>query len=454
MAVKRGERSAGGSGTKRTHGERSELGRRTLVGRRARCGLPAKRSPPQGVLLGMTHDLRRFALLQPTREVTMIRLVLPPGRLYSRTARSLALAVALSALLAPLASPAGAQELTESRRIAVARRLQRSTVSVVAGPSTGSGFVVGDERWIITNAHVIEPAHGRDVQVRFGSGVTLSAHVVELDRDHDLAILEVRGRVPSPPLELGNSDDVEVGQTVLAFGSPFGLDGTLTQGIVSARRDVPGVGGGLARRLIQTDAPINPGNSGGPLVDRRGRVVGVNTAIYSRTGGSHGIGFAVPANYVGEVLGRLRAARRDGVAVAATTTDAVIVDVTPTPTPTPTSPDADGAFLGAQCEDWSVGDRQGVRLLRVVPGSGAHRAGLLGEGDPAPPVVARLGVAWSGHVITAIDGTPVRSRAELEQQLSTRAPGDRVRLSVIAGGLTGDTEVTLGTRAAAARDRL
>ena len=191
---------------------------------------------------------------------------------------------------------AHAQELTEARRIAVARRLQRSTVSVIAGPSTGSGFVVGDERWIITNFHVVEPARGRDVQVRFGSGVTLSASVIEQDSSHDLAILEVRGgRVPSPPLTLGDSDDFEVGQTVLAFGSPFGLDGTLTEGIVSARRDVPGVGGGLARRLIQTDADINPGNSGGPLFNHKGEVVGVNTWHFQM---SEGLNFSIPIDFV------------------------------------------------------------------------------------------------------------------------------------------------------------
>jgi S1-C subfamily serine protease len=154
------------------------------------------------------------------------------------------LALAWSLPSVVTAPRAHAQELTESRRVRIARRLAQSTVSVISGPSTGSGFVVGDERWVITNHHVVESAR-LGVQVRFGSGTTLQARVIRLDPSHDLAILEVvGGRVPSPPLDLANSDDVEVGQTVLAFGSPFGLEGTLTEGIVSARRDVPDVGGG------------------------------------------------------------------------------------------------------------------------------------------------------------------------------------------------------------------
>jgi S1-C subfamily serine protease len=362
---------------------------------------------------------------------------------------------------APLAAPApaSAQELTEARRVAVARRLQQSTVLVVDGPSSGSGFVVGRERWIVTNAHVVEASSARSgrVRVRFGSGTEYSARIIEVDESHDLAILEVDGRVMSPPLSLADSDDVEVGQTVLAFGSPFGLEGTLTEGIVSARRDVPGIGG-MARRLIQTDAPINPGNSGGPLVDRRGRVVGVNTAIFSpggRRGGgvSIGIGFAVPANYVGEVLARVRDARRIARSggtvdptIAATTTAATTAATTTTtttaqtvapPTPVPSG-------LGIESEDFAQGSYAGVRLLHVEPGSPAHRAGLLGQRDPAPPLVHSLGLPWTGHIITAIDGVPIRSREHLDQILAAHGPGDvRLTVTVGPGMLSGDTTATV-----------
>ena len=354
----------------------------------------------------------------------------------------------------PLASPAAAQELTESRRVTLARRLQVSTVSVVAGPSTGSGFVAGPERWIVTNAHVVEGGGGvgGHVQVRFGSGTTRQATILEVDPSHDLSILEIRGAIPSPPLELGDSDRVEVGQTVLAFGSPFGLDGTLTEGIVSARRDVPGIGGGMAHRLIQTDAPINPGNSGGPLVDRRGHVVGVNTAILSRTGGSHGIGFAVPSNYVLQVLARVRDARRvrdttsraaGGSDVGESHPDNASSSVVRSPADVPPPP-----FFGVVVQAWAAEGAQGVVVRRTEPGSPAQQAGILGAADAPPPAVSRLRIPWNGHIITAVDGVNVRTPEEFERVVGARTVGQRVRVSVTlgAGLLSGDTTVTLAAR--------
>jgi putative serine protease PepD len=200
-----------------------------------------------------------------------------------------------------VAESAAAQGLREERRIAVAERLERSTVVVEAGGSRGSGFVTGPERHVITNAHLARHARCGRLEVRFASGPERPARIVHLDRRRDLAVLDVRGEVPAPPLPLGDSDAVQVGQTVLAFGSPFGLDGTLTQGIVSARRDHGGI-----EDLIQTDAPVNPGNSGGPLVDAKGRLVGVNTAIVPSGSGNHGIAFAVPSSAVRHVLAETR----------------------------------------------------------------------------------------------------------------------------------------------------
>jgi S1-C subfamily serine protease len=362
---------------------------------------------------------------------------------------ALSLAVLLTgATTLALPSTTAAQDLTEARRVRIARTLARSTVSILAGPSTGSGFVVGSERWIITNYHVIEGvARTAMVQVRFGSGTTLPARILETDQSHDLALLEVSGgHVPSPPLEMADSDDVEVGQQVLAFGSPFGLDGTLTEGIVSARRDVPGVGGGMARNLIQTDAPINPGNSGGPLVDHRGHVIGVNTAILSPgpSAGSLGIGFAVPANYVREFVDRVRDRGRtdEGPAVATT-----VGSHTPTtvPTTTPSTTPGSPVFLGVVGEDYTQGTVTGVRVTRVVTGSPAQRAGIVGADEPPPALISRLGVPWTGHIITAVDGQALRTVGELDAYLSTREPGQRVRLSVRlgTGSLSGDTTVTL-----------
>lgn len=407
----------------------------------------------------MERKPRTIVIESAKRPSSTSRPCLPPGGVFEmKSTRSwmvsvgLALTLALSgatsiALLTP--GVASAQDLTEARRVRIARRLALSTVSIIAGSSTGSGFVVSQERWIITNYHVIEGvARVGTVQVRFGSGTTLSARILETDQSHDLALLEVAGgHVPSPPLEMADSDDVEVGQQVLAFGSPFGLDGTLTEGIVSARRDVDGVGGGMAHRLIQTDAPINPGNSGGPLVDHRGRVIGVNTAILSPgpSSGSLGIGFAVPANYVRDFLDdvRERVHGRDGQTIAS------IGPTTPTPvtatTPTTPAVSSSPVFLGVVGEDYAQGSLTGVRVTRVVTGSPAQRAGIVGADEPPPALISRLGVAWTGHIITAVDGQPLRTVAELDAYLSTREPGQRVRLSVRlgSGSLSGDTTVTL-----------
>lgn len=235
--------------------------------------------------------------------------------------------VALFGALAVIAPCGGAvaQELTEAGRIRIGRALALSTVSVVMPDGgSGSGFIVGPERWIATNYHVVASIVERSpvarVLVRFRSGTELHARVIEADSDLDLALLEVEGgRVPAPPLELADSDAVAVGQRALAMGGPFGLEGTLTEGVVSARRDLQrGLYGRLTRRFIQTDAAGGPGSSGGPLVDARGRVIGVITL--GRDGA--GIAYATPANYVRDLLERVRAERaapsgplRNGVVV-------------------------------------------------------------------------------------------------------------------------------------------
>jgi S1-C subfamily serine protease len=382
------------------------------------------------------------------------------------------------------ASPSHAQELTEARRIDIARRLQESSVVVAVGGSSGSGFVTGPERFVVTNAHVVEGARfGAPIAVRYRDGIQRPARILAVDLSADLAVLEVSGAPPVAPLELGDSDDVVVGQTVLAFGSPFGLEGTLTQGIVSARRDLPAIGGGV-RGLIQTDATINPGNSGGPLVSSRGEVVGVNTAILSRSGGSQGIGFAVPSNYVRALLDRVRAARRGAAAnhggPSSAPQPSLPQGVTPVPSgssagvppgsgngaagPIPVSPrgarDEVGestrqalgvpalrtpVWLGIYGDDFRYAGYVGVRVRQVVRGSPAEAAGLAGALDRPPAYVRELGLPWTGHIILALDGRPVRSMDELTSLLATRRPGERATVLVTVGPgiLSGETVVEL-----------
>lgn len=355
----------------------------------------------------------------------------------------------LGALLAFSMGPLGAraQDLTEERRIEIAARLSESAVSVQVGASGGSGFVVGPERWIITNAHVVTGYRYKKVVVKFGDGSELPGRVLANDPRHDLAVVEAHGDVPARPLELGSADSVRVGQTVLAFGSPFGLDGTLTQGIVSARRDLPGIGGGDVRGLIQTDAPINPGNSGGPLVNALGHVIGVNTAILSRTGGSHGIGFAVPVSYVEALLKEVRRELHERRRLAeanqlpAESQPAAPPRQRASARPQVTTP----VWLGIYGDDFRGGGFRGVRVQSVVARGPAAQAGLLGASDAAPRFVRQLGIAWTGHIILAVDGHPIRNMQELQRALSARRPGDKVTVTVTVGPgvVSGETVVRL-----------
>jgi S1-C subfamily serine protease len=279
----------------------------------------------------------------------------------------------------------------------------------------------------VTNAHVAAGIlEGAEIFVRYDNRRDRRARVVAVDAEHDLALLQADEPPPVRPLRLADSDRVAVGQNVLAFGSPFGLEGTITQGIVSARRDVPSAGGGVIRSAIQTDAAMNPGNSGGPLVNSRGDVIGVNTTILSRTGTSAGIGFAIPSNIVRELLDAVR--REQGTA------GPVASNAPPLP------------WLGILAEDFSARGLQGVQVRQVVQGGPAARAGLRGQLDPPPQFVQTLGVDWLGHIIVAVDGAPVHSMRELETQLRGRHAGDFVRLTVTIaqGTVAADAIVTLG----------
>jgi S1-C subfamily serine protease len=277
---------------------------------------------------------------------------------------------------------------------------------------TGSGFVWDEQGRVVTNYHVIRGA--QEALVRLGDQRSFGARLVGASPDHDIAVLQID--VPTdlpPPIPVGRSAELRVGQSVLAIGNPFGLDHTLTTGIVSAlNRTVDNESGGVIDNVIQTDAAINPGNSGGPLIDSAGRLIGINTMIYSPSGAYAGIGFAVPVDTINRVVPRLIAYGRY---------------IRPT--------------LGIEARDELsrrlIGDEDGVVVLGVVAGSPAARAGLRAAEQTAG------GRVRIGDIIEAIDGQPTADFATLVNALDAREFGDRVTLTVRRGEQRVEVPVTL-----------
>jgi len=292
------------------------------------------------------------------------------------------------------------------------------TVSEQATGS-GSGFVWDDKGHIVTNYHVVQPvaegSRGAEITVTL-QDKNLAGTLVGVAPELDLAVIRVEtSKRDLKPLAVGASANLEVGQKVFAIGNPFGLDHTLTTGIVSALgRTITSVLNTPIEDVIQTDAAINPGNSGGPLLDSSGRLIGVNTAIYSPSGANAGIGFAVPVDTVSRVVPQLIQFGKMRRPVIGVRTDARL--------------------------DSLVARRFGVRgavILDVEKGSAAARAGLTGiEADRSSISV--------GDVITEIDGKPVTGQADLSGRLSYIEPGATVNVKVWRDGKVREVKLTLG----------
>src|SRR5918995_4115188 len=263
------------------------------------------------------------------------------------------------------------------------------------GGATGSGFVIDDQGHVLTNQHVVDNA--QSVTVQFPDGAEIGARVVGADASSDVAVLELDS-VPSgvTPLELGSSESLEIGDLVVAIGSPFGLEGTVTSGIVSAlHRELTAPDGFTIDGAIQTDAAINPGNSGGPLLDGQGRVIGINSQIRSSSGGNEGVGYAVPIETAREVADALIAGRS-----------------------------IERAFLGVQLGEAD----NGALVAAVTSGSPADNAGL-----------------QQGDVITEVDGEQANAD-DVRRAVAERDPGDELELTVVRDGETETITATLGKR--------
>jgi S1-C subfamily serine protease len=287
----------------------------------------------------------------------------------------------------------------------------RNVMSIPRG--TGSGFIWDEQAAIVTNYHVISGA--AEARVRLNDGRDYPATLIGASPAHDLAVLRIK--VPSnrpPPLPLGASHDLRVGQRVYAIGNPFGLDWSLSTGIVSALDRSLDNDTGSIEHLIQTDAAINPGNSGGPLLDSAGRLIGVNTAIYSPSGANAGIGFAIPADTVNRVVPELIAHgkyRRPELGVG-----------------------MDEGITEALSSRLRV---EGVPVLRVFPRSPAAAAGLRAASVDAD------GSFVPGDIIVAVNDKPVATVARLLARLDDFSPGDKVRLTVLREGRQITVEVLL-----------
>jgi S1-C subfamily serine protease len=296
------------------------------------------------------------------------------------------------------------------------------------GEATGSGFVIDKDGTILTNAHVINGA--RKVTVQFANKQQVDAKILGKDESTDLALLKVDTRgLKLAPLELGTSRTVQVGDPAVAIGNPFGLERTLTTGVVSAvHRPIQAPNGFRIDDAIQTDAPINPGNSGGPLIDATGKVIGINSQIETggSGGGNIGIGFAVPIDTAKQIIPELKKSGhvdRGYLGVGARTIDKSL----------------DGLNLPA---------KQGVLVETVTPGSPADKAGIRG-GDISATLDGDA-IQLGGDIITQVEGKPIRSNDDLTAAIAGRKPGDKVEITIKRGGDTKTVEVTLADRPASA----
>jgi len=279
---------------------------------------------------------------------------------------------------------------------------------------TGSGFIWDEHGHIVTNFHVIQGA--QEALVTLADQRSFPASLVGASPDHDLAVLHIDMPADGPhALPIGTSADLQVGQNVYAIGNPFGLDHTLTTGVISAlNRSIDDENGGTREDLIQTDAAINPGNSGGPLIDSSGRLIGINAMIYSPSGAYAGVGFAVPVDTVNRVVPKLIA-----------------------------NGDYERPTIGISALDQisrrllQGANYMGIVVLQVVTGSPADRAGV----KPAQSNGGRRVIV--GDVIVAIDGKPVKSVNEYVSALDKHEAGDKITLTLRHGQDTRDVTVTL-----------
>jgi len=299
---------------------------------------------------------------------------------------------------------------------------RRTFWEIYPAKDQGSGFLISDDGKILTNSHVV--ANEQLLEVTLPDQSRYKARLLSRDPANDVALLQISPRKKLPVLRLGDSDALQVGQKVLAIGNPFGLEGTLTTGIVSSLgRTIRGENDQTLEGLIQTDAAINPGNSGGPLLDSAGNVVAINTAIYGPNGGNVGIGFAMPINRAKLMLDDFQAGRkrpRLGVSVV--------------------------PVAGDYADALNLPNQGGLLIQEVESGSPAARAGLRGGREDVQIGNSQLKIG--GDLIVAIDGKPIDREDAISRALARKRSGDTVELTIYRAGRTMNVRVKLGEEGA------
>jgi S1-C subfamily serine protease len=291
------------------------------------------------------------------------------------------------------------------------------------GSATGSGFVIDKQGRILTNAHVVDDA--TKIKVTFQDDKTVEAEVLGADRSTDIALLKVDPKdLDLKPLGLGSSKDVQVGDPVVAIGNPFGLNRTLTTGVVSAlQRQITGLNGFSIDNVFQTDAAINPGNSGGPLIDSAGEVIGINSQIETggSGGGNVGIGFAVPIETARKLLPELEKGK---VSTGYLGVSGITVD--------------------DMLKGLNLPVKSGVLVDTVQQGSPAADSGI--KGGEIPAQVDGATVRLGGDIIVAVDDKPITTSQSLTSAIAEKRKGDKVRITVVRDGKRKTLSVTLAER--------
>jgi S1-C subfamily serine protease len=332
----------------------------------------------------------------------------------------------------PIAAAPLARPVSDDKGLSVGEIYERTSQGVAfiqAGQASGSGFVVDGDGHVLTNAHVVEGANRIEVQVG-GDGDSRSAELVGMDPSSDVALLQVENSDGMRALEMGDSSKVEVGDPVVAIGNPFGLDRTVTSGIVSAKqRQIQAPNGFSISDVIQTDAAVNPGNSGGPLLDASGRVIGINSQIASSSGGNDGVAFAVPIATAQDVVAQLL---DDG------SVERAYLGIT------------GGDLTSEAARALGLPVDHGAVVENVVQNGPAAKAGI--RGATSQTTVGGQAVPAGGDVIVELDGKAISGMDEVISAVNAAEPEDQLRLTVVRDGEQREVTVTLGDRPAQIED--